>query len=187
MDSREFLAFERNSPERHEFIDGEIVAMSGGTLAHSVIGANLGAELRAALRERPCLVASSDLRVKVEAGEFFTYPDVTVVCGDPLLDDEFRDTLLNPTAIFEVLSDSTERIDRHEKLLAYQTLPSLQEYVLVAQSARRVEVYRRANDWKAEYFDSGEIRLDCLERSVSVDAIYADVESFEVPAPDSIT
>ena len=87
---------------------------------------------------------------------------------------------------FEVLSDSTERIDRREKLLAYQTLPSLQEYVLVAQNARRVEVYRRANDWKAEYFDSGKIRLDCLESSVSVDAIYADVESFETPAPDSI-
>jgi Uma2 family endonuclease len=91
-----------------------------------------------------------------------------------------------PCLIVEALSDSTERIDRREKLLAYQTLPSLQEYVLVAQNARRVEVYRRANDWKTECFDSGEIRLDCLESSVSVDAIYADVESFEAPAPESI-
>jgi Uma2 family endonuclease len=92
----------------------------------------------------------------------------------------------HPCLIVEVLSESTERIDRREKLLAYQTLPSLQEYALVAQNARRVEIYRRTNDWKAEYFDSGEIRLDCLESSVSVDAIYADVESFEAPAPDSI-
>jgi len=75
-----------------------------------------------------------------------------------------------------VLSESTERIDRCEKLLAYQTLPSVQEYMLVAQDVRHVEIYRRANNWQAEYTDSGEIRLDCLDASVTLDAIYTDLE-----------
>ena len=124
------------------------------------------------------------LRLNIADKTVFYYPDLLLSCAPDDRQPYFRS---RPCLIVEVLSDSTERIDRREKLLAYQTLPSLQEYVLVAQNARRVEVYRRTNDWKAEYFDAGEIRLDCLESSVSVDAIYADVESFEAPAPDSIT
>ena len=182
----DYLDGEEIAAERHEYLAGEVHAMSGASARHNLICGNLFAALHRHLAGGPCRVFMADLKVRLSVNEedFFYYPDIMVACNPADQASHFR---TQPSVLVEVMSPSTERIDRREKLLAYQTLPSLREYVLVAQNARRVEIYRRANDWKTECFDSGEIRLDCLESSVSVDAIYADVESFEAPAPESIT
>jgi Uma2 family endonuclease len=104
---------------------------------------NIAAELRAQLRSRPCEVYPADMRVKVAPTGLYTYPDVTVVCGDPSFEDEQHDTLLNPTLLIEVLSKSTENYDRGKKLEHYRQLASLMEYVLVAQDKPHVEHYVR--------------------------------------------
>ena len=160
--------------------------MGEASRSHSLIVNALAFSLTPAARKKHCQLFTSDMKLRLNIADktVFYFPDLLLSCAP---DDRQPYFSSRPCLIVEVLSDSTERIDRREKLLAYQTLPSLQEYLLVAQNARRVEVYRRTNDWKAEYFDAGEIRLDCLESSVSVDAIYADVESFESSASDSIT
>ncbi len=178
----DYLAFEREAEQRHEFIDGEIVDMSGGTFTHSVIGLNLGAELRAALRERPCTVCSPDLRVK--AGDLYTYADATVVCGSPIFDDRRRDTLLNPIALFEVLSDSTEGYGRGEKFAAYRSIAALQEYVLVSQKSVAVEHFHRQADgaWLLRILGPGErLVLPALSCEIAVDEIYFKVLEGEIP------
>ena len=176
----DYLAFEREAERRHELIDGEIVDMSGGTFAHSVISLNLGAELRTALRERPCTVCSPDLRVK--AGDLYTYADATVVCGTPVFDDRYQDTLLNPIALFEVLSDSTEAYDRGAKFAAYRTIAALQEYVLVSQKTVAVEHFRRQADgaWLLRTLGPGErLVLPALGCEIAVDEMY--LKAFEAP------
>jgi Uma2 family endonuclease len=181
----EYIDGELHSEIRHEYVDGQVYAMGGASRSHGLIASALAFALMPAARKKRCQLFISDMKLRLNIADktVFYYPDLLLSC---VPDDRQPYFCSHPCLIVEVLSDSTERIDRREKLLAYQTLPSLLEYVLVAQNARRVEVYRRANDWKAEYFDSGEIRLDSLESSVSVDAIYADVESFEAPVSDSI-
>src|SRR5689334_17788040 len=114
MTPEEYLAFERASEQKHEYVDGEIFAMAGGTREHNLIAANVVGELRSALLERPCEVYGSDQKLKTPAGKYH-YPDVSVICGPPVFEDETRDVMLNPRAIVEVLSDSTERYDRGDK------------------------------------------------------------------------
>jgi len=181
----DYLAGELHSEIRHEYINGQVYAMGGASRSHGLTVNALALALTPAARQKHCQLFTSDmkLRLNIAGKTVFYYPNLLASCAPDDRQPYFCSRLC---LIVEVLSDSTERIDRREKLLAYQTLPSLHEYLLVAQNARRVEVYRCTNDWQAEYFDTGEIRLDCLESSVSVDAIYADVESFEPPAPDSI-
>jgi Uma2 family endonuclease len=174
----EYLAFERAAPDRHELIDGEVVAMSGGTREHSLIALNIGGELRAALRERPCEVFSSDMRIKIAATGRYTYPDVAALCGAPEFEDAARDTLLNPAAVFEVLSDSTESCDRGEKFAQYRQLPSLTDYVLASQKAVQVEHFRRQPDgsWLLRVCGPGErIALDALGCGLAVDEVYLKV------------
>jgi len=183
----DYLAFEREADQRHELIDGEIVDMSGGTFAHSVISLNLGAELRAALRARPCTVCSPDLRVK--AADLYSYADVTVVCDSPIFDDRHRDTLLNPKALFEVLSDSTEAYDRGAKFAAYRLIPSLEEYVLVSQKAVAVEHFHRQPDgaWLLRTLGPGErLVLPALGCEVSVDEIYLKAFEGGIPGGEEV-
>src|SRR5437868_3265704 len=111
----EYLAFERSSEIKHEYVDGEIFAMSGGTRAHSLVGGNVLGEIRAALSERDCEVHGSDIRIKIPATGRYVYPDASVVCGEALFEDDEEDTLLNPKVIVEVLSRSTEPYDRGDK------------------------------------------------------------------------
>ncbi|HEV7670267.1 MAG TPA: Uma2 family endonuclease [Thermoanaerobaculia bacterium] len=183
----DYLAFEREAEQRHELINGEIVDMSGGTFADSVISLNLGAELRAALRKRPCTVCSPDLRVK--ASNRYTYADVTVVCGSPVFDDRHRDTLLNPIALFEVLSDSTEAYDRGEKFAAYRSIASLEEYVLVSQKTVAVEHFHRQADgaWLLRTLGPGErLVLPALGCEIAVDEIYLKVFEGEIPHGEEV-
>lgn len=178
LSPEDYLAFERASDEKHEYADGDIFAMSGGTMAHSLIAMNMGGELRNALAGRPCRVLSSDMRVKLVPGPRYVYPDVSVVCGAPLLEDGIGDTLLNPAIAVEVLSESSEAYDRGDKFVRYRALPSLQEYVLVSQKEARVEVYSRQADdaWVLRtYGPSQTADLPTARCSVEVDRVYLGV------------
>jgi len=142
----EYLALERKSPIRSEYLDGDMVAMSGGSREHNLIVTNIVSELRTQLKGRPCEVYPSDMRVKVDQTGLYTYPDVTVVCGEPKFEDANVDTLMNPTVIFEVLSDSTESYDRGTKFGHYRKIGSLIEFLLVSQSGHRIEQYVRQKE-----------------------------------------
>jgi Uma2 family endonuclease len=142
----EYLAFERDSEIKHEYFEGEIFAMVGATEPHVLITDNLAFTLKGQLRDRPCRVYSSDMRVKVSATGLYTYPDVVVASGEREFDDDRRDTLLNPGLVIEVLSPSTEAYDRGKKFAHYRTIESLVEYVLVSQEEPHVERYARKPD-----------------------------------------
>ena len=139
----EYLAFEEAHTERHEYIAGQVYAMSGASTAHVILRDNLIVALHTRLRGSPCRPFGADLRVRSPDSAFYTYPDLTVVCGPPALDPGKTATLLNPTTLVEVLSDSTEAYDRGEKFAWYQTIPSLREYVLVSQHEARAERFAR--------------------------------------------
>lgn len=173
----EYVRLEEMSTVKHEYLDGQVWAMAGGTPDHAAIAMNIGALLSAQLRDKPCRVYSSDLRVRVQKTGLGTYPDVTVVCDQVELDpdDPKRHTVLNPRVVVEVLSDSTERYDRGEKLEHYQQIPSLREIVLVAQSERRLDVYRReANGWLSIAQTEGSVKLESLGCELSIDETYRD-------------
>jgi Uma2 family endonuclease len=137
----EFLEFERQADVKHEFFEGEVFAMAGGTPAHSLIATNLAGELRSKLKGKPCRPYNSGLRLKIEATGLLTYPDVSVICDPLRFAPGTNDTVINPVALFEVLSDSTEAYDRGNKFLSYQRVPSLREYVLLSQQEARVELF----------------------------------------------
>jgi Uma2 family endonuclease len=130
---QEYLALERRSETKNEYLNGEIFAMAGASRSHNLIAGNAFAAIHQQLRGRGCEVHTNDMRVLAPAADLLTYPDVLVVCGDPQLADEELDTLLNPTLIVEVLSPNTERYDRGRKLASYRTIPSFVEYLLLAQ------------------------------------------------------
>ena len=178
MTPDEYLAFERAAEQKHEYADGKIFAMSGGTREHSLIAGNILAELHGALLERPCEVHGSDLRIKVVATKRYFYPDVSVVCGNPRFEDDTRDSLENPRVIVEVLSYSTERYDRGEKFAHYRTIDSLQDYVLASQAEPLIEHYQRRPDgtWVYRALGPGErLVLASLDCEVLVDRAYLKV------------
>ena len=141
----EYLKFEEGTPIRHEYVAGEIFAMSGGSRKHALIAGNVFAAFHAHLRGSPCSSFINDFKLHLDVNEskFFYYPDVMVACG-PQADDRF---CTNPRLIVEVLSPSTERTDRREKASNYRQIPALEEYVLVAQRMAEVTIYRRSEHW----------------------------------------
>lgn len=175
----EYLAFERSTEEKHEFLDGQIYAMGGASLRHNIIAGNVVAELQRLLWDRPCLVAPSDLRVQVTEETFYAYPDVTVVCADPELSTKGSDILTNPTVIVEVLSDSTEGYDRGAKFARYRQIPSLAEVLFIAQDRVAVEHHARQPDghWLTTYAEDldATLPLPALECELSVARIYHKV------------
>lgn len=180
MNPEEYLAFERASEERHEYLAGEVFAMGGASRLHNLIVTNLVRELSQRLKDRPCFVYANDLRVEVDAEGLFTYPDVVVVCGEQELRDDHEDTLLNPTVIFEVLSPSTESYDRGEKFTLYRKLPSLTEYILVSQNRPLVEHFVRRPNGQWLLSDAAglaaTVELPALECRVELAEIYDKVE-----------
>lgn len=180
----EYLAFEERATEKHEFLDGQTYAMSGGTLEHSAVIASLLRDLGGVLRGAPCRPYDSNLRVKSMVTGLYTYPDVSIVCGKPVLEGEVRTTLLNPKVIIEVLSPSTEAYDRGEKFAQYRTIASLAEYVLVSTSHRRIEVFTRRDDvWELRVYGEGtQAELGSVGVKLAVDAVYEGVE-LEAAAP----
>jgi len=152
----DYLAFERGSAERHQFVDGEIFAMAGESLTHSTVNANLIISLGAQLRGKSCRVLSPNMKIRSGPAEtrgtkgLFSYADVSVVCGEPRFHDEHQDVLLNPKLIVEVLSPSTEAFDRGEKFARYAAyLDSFTDYLLASTATPRLEHFAReaANRW----------------------------------------
>lgn len=175
----EYLKAEREALEKSEYQNGEVFAMAGASLRHTLIVTNLIGELRQRLKERPCTVHSSDLRLRVSATGLYTYPDVVVVCGPRQLAEEDPDTLVNPALIVEVLSESTKNYDRGEKFRQYRTLGSLAEYLLVAQNSIHVEQYvKREGSWVLTETDdpAAIIRLGSVNCELPVAEIYHKVE-----------
>lgn len=174
----EYLAFERSSDLKHEYADGEIFAMSGGTAEHSLVAGNVIRELGNAVGGRGCRVFTSDMRVKIAGRARYVYPDASVVCERPIFEDDKRDTLLNPLVIIEVLSESSEAYDRGDKFRQYQTIPSALEYVLLSQTEPRIEVFTRRPDgaWLLRSYGPGErAALASLACELDVDRTYKDV------------
>ncbi|MDE0638358.1 MAG: Uma2 family endonuclease [Candidatus Poribacteria bacterium] len=149
----EYLFMERKAALKSEYLSGEILAMSGASLAHTRITLDIAIELDNQLKGKECEVVTNDLRVKTSPMVAYFYPDVVIFCGEPELEDDTFDTLLNPVVIIEVLSPSTEVYDRGEKFEYYQQIPSLKEYILVSQDKVDVEHYHlQGTQWNLKEF-----------------------------------
>ena len=176
----EYLEFERKAETKHEYVCGEILDMAGGTPQHGYIATNIATALVQLLNSRNCWVFNSDVRVSVRWGELITYPDVSVVCGQPKYTDERRDTLTNPILIAEVLSPSTRNFDRGDKSRLYRMLPSLSEFILVEQAPTEVEHWRRlsSGSWEVSAITDrhASLHLVSLSCDLSIEAVYRNVE-----------
>jgi len=177
----EYLALELQTEEKNEFYDGEIYAMAGGSTPHVRIMANIGGELRTRLRGGPCRATVSETRVRVEASGFYTYPDASVVCGEPRYEERSgASTLENPKVIFEILSPSTEGYDRGKKFKLYSDLESLTDYILIAQNEPWVQHYTRleGGDWQLSQTMSleGAVQIPSIGCDLPMSEIYLDVE-----------
>lgn len=177
LSAADYLAWERLQPTRHEFFEGEVFAMAGGSLRHNALSSNVTAALHAALRERGCIVLSSDQRVGMTAGERYVYPDVTVVCGSVALVAGTNDVVANPTILVEVLSSSTEQYDRGLKWEGYQRIDSLTDYVLVSQAEARIEHFcrDRGATWLYRSAGAGEHVTLSSGVELAVDTVFAGV------------
>ena len=173
----EYLDLENASNVKHEFLEGEIYAMAGGTPRHAALTLAVGGALLAQLRGGPCRAFSSDLRVRVRATGLATYPDVAVVCGPLERDPDSDATVTNPRVLVEVLSKSTKDFDLGEKFDHYQQIPSLQAVLYVWQTEIRMELRSRAPDghWTSREFRAGDTgRIESIGCSLKVDDIYQD-------------
>lgn len=182
LTSEEYLALERCAEYKNEFFKGEMFAMVGASRKHNLITFNIGGELRKQLQNRSCEAYISDMRVKVDPTGLYTYPDVVVVCGEPQFEDQELDTLLNPTVLIEVLSESTEAYDRGRKFEHYRNLDSLSNYLLIAQDKPHVEHYTRQpdNQWLlSETTDENDaVSIASIDCTLQLREVY-DKISFE--------
>ncbi len=179
----EYLALDREAEERSEYLDGEMFSMAGGSREHALIAANLVGELRGQVRHRPCEVYGSDMRVLVEASGLYTYPDLSVVCGEPIFGpDGRRDILRNPTLLIEVLSPSSEAYDRGKKFEHYRAIPSFREYLLVSQERPLVDRFLRQESGIWLFSTAGgldaKVELSSIGARLALSEVYAKV-SFE--------
>ena len=174
-----YLAGERDSEIRHEYVDGVIQAMAGASVNHNKITANVLTQLMVQLKNKDCRPYSSDLLVKTAANRY-RYPDVLVVCHEQFLDDYSTNA---PVIIFEALSKATRQVDRKQKLFEYLQLPSLLEYVLIEQDWVEIEVLRRSQNWRPDYYYWGDtISLASVGASLSAVDIYEQVVNADVLA-----
>lgn len=180
MTEAEYLIFERASEFKHEFVNGEVVAMTGASRAHNLISVNVLTALKSVLRGQGCEIYPADMRVKVAATGLYTYPDISVVCGEAAFNDDRLDTLLNPTVVIEILSPTTERYDRGRKFQHYRELESLQMYVLIAQDMPRIECYARtgSDQWVLSDYKGldADARLDPIGATLRLAEVYEQVD-----------
>jgi Uma2 family endonuclease len=174
---KEYLDLESASNVKHEFLDGEIYAMAGGTPRHAALTLAIGGALLAQLRGGPCRAFSSDLRIRVRETGLATYPDVTVVCGPLETDPDSEATVTNPTVIVEVLSPSTKDYDLGEKFEHYRKVASLQAVLYVWQTEPRIESRTRGADGAWTSRDAragGTVAIDAIKCSLNLDDVYRD-------------
>jgi len=175
-----YLAGERDSEVKHEYINGQVFAMAGASRRHNLISGNVYGLLWSQLQGKPCYPMNGDMLLKTSK-DSYRYPDVQVICEDDPSDDEYVNE--SPILIVEVLSLSTRRFDKTEKRAEYLALPSLQEYILIEQDFAEVEVQRLSNQWRSEYYYLGqEIHFDSVDLTMSVEAIYQRVKNKDVEA-----
>lgn len=178
MTAIEYLEFERNSLEKHEFYNGEIYAMAGAKERHNLIVSNLIINIGTKFKNKPCVVYPSDMRVVIDEYNHYTYPDVSLVCGEREFLDNKNDCLLNPNVIIEVLSDSTEKYDRGKKFEDYRNLISLREYMLVSSEHKKIELFTKTTDGKWLFSENtleGNI-IPTLDLTLLLSDIYDKVE-----------
>ncbi len=177
MSAREYLAWESTQLEKHDWYDGEVFAMAGGSMRHAALTTAMGVELANALRGGPCRVFSSDLKIAARRELHYVYPDASVVCAPRELEPGTTDVLANPAAIVEVLSARTEAYDRGAKWTGYQRLASLTDYLLVSQTTARIEQYQRTGPeaWSYRAWGPGEKVALANDATMDVDAVYAGV------------
>jgi Uma2 family endonuclease len=177
--AEQYLVIDRAAEFRHELLDGEIVALPGGSVRHSSVKMNLAIEVGTSLRGTSCRAFDSDLRVRVSPN-MYAYPDITVVCGKLVLADERQDILLNPQVIFEVLSPSTEHYDRGLKFRRYREIESLTDYILVDQDQTRMEQFTRgdANTWTLHDHQRADevLRIASIGIALPIAGIYEGIE-----------
>jgi Uma2 family endonuclease len=172
----EYFRWEEQQLERHEYIDGEIYAMSGGTINHGDIALNFGAILKAHMRGRGCKTLNSDCRVKIFGMDKYVYPDLSVTCDDR--DKTTTQYITHPCLIVEVLSSSTEAYDRGNKFKMYRRNPSLQEYVLVSAETIEIELFRKTDTdiWQIVNYQAGDtVELKSIDLTFPIEQIYEEI------------
>ncbi|MBC8044627.1 MAG: Uma2 family endonuclease [Rhizobacter sp.] len=178
MTAAEYLEFERASEVKHEFHDGEIFLMAGASRNHDVVTVNLQSELRQFFKGKPCRPHSDDIKISVGQNGKYLYPDISVICNEAAFIEP--DVANDATVIIEVLSESTEAYNRGKKFQFYQSLPSLKEYVLVAQDEMKAEVFRKGNGGKWEYELIAEavslLKLPSIGFEIALSEIYDGVK-----------
>jgi len=177
----EYLKFEREAASRHEYLDGEIYAMAGESLSHSRVCMNLAREVGNNLKGKNCEALSPNMKVRTSSASLFAYPDLTIVCGEPLFHDKKKDVLINPKVIFEVLSPSTAEYDRTTKFQRYRMgNETLTDYILVSQDKFFVEhfVKQADNNWIYRSYGnlSDTVSIENAECELSLSEIYDRVE-----------
>jgi Uma2 family endonuclease len=177
--AEQYLALEEHSETKHEFYNGMIYDMAGGSADHSLLQIRLGRMLDSQLENTPCRVFSSDMRVMSAESELYTYPDLSVVCGKIQFSPKSKTTITNPILIVEILSESTRADDRGDKFNFYKQLPALEEYVLVESERAHVEVFHRSSqaEWTIEMFDGLDAiaALHSVRCEIPLNQLYAKV------------
>ncbi len=176
----EYIELEKSSEERYEYFDGEVFSMAGGSLEHAIIATNIAGAINNKLSGKKCRAINSDIRIKVPTASPYRYPDVTVVCGEPITEKYLGQVMLvNPLLMVEVLSPTTKNYDKDRKFLAYQSIESFQEYLLVAQDTPHVTRYVRQadNQWlRADIIGlDSSVELKSLGVTLSLSEIYQAV------------
>ncbi|MGN6619319.1 MAG: Uma2 family endonuclease [Ilyomonas sp.] len=176
----EYLEMETASPEKHEYYKGEVFAMSGAKVPHNRISSNLIGELIMRLKEKKCQPYGSDMRIHIPSNTLFTYPDISIICGDVITLNNDDYNVLNPTVIIEILSPSTKNYDRGEKFKLYRDIPTLKEYILVDSESIHIEAFRlnEKNHWELEEYDdiTNLLQFQSIHESIVLSDIYNGVK-----------
>jgi Uma2 family endonuclease len=177
----DYLEIERISPIKHEYLQGQIVAMAGASKAHVIITGNLSAQLVTHLRGQNCIAYATDMKVRLPTLNLFYYPDLTVTCDDRdrISDQDF---ILHPKLIVEVLSDSTEAFDRSDKFADYKTIPEFEEYILIHQKQILVEQFQRKSDnlWISQIYRTGDrIIFSSIDFSCPIEILYENISQLQ--------
>ena len=184
----EYLQFERESPEKHEFYQGEVFAMAGAGRRHNLIFSNLFIAVGTRLKGTRCRPYGSDLRVHIPENSLFTYPDISIFCGDFITFPADPGTVTHPAVLFEILSPSTKDYDRGSKFRLYRDIPTLKEYILVDSDSISIEVFRINNTghWELEEYKTANdsLKIPSVDLSVPLMEIY---EGTKIPAPERLT
>lgn len=183
----EYLFLDRRAEFKNELIDGVVVAMAGGRRAHLLISMNLSRIISTQLLDKPCEACANELRVRAEKPRNYFYPDLVIVCDNPQFVDNEFDTLTNPNVVIEILSPSTEKMDRGPKFHAYLKMPSLQAYILIAQDEYSIDLYtRQPHDWLYQNYNRPDdvVEIPSVGVRLTLSDIYAKVVFPPEPNPD---